>query len=469
VDARRLAVRLTPWIPAAFGAIAATQLLVKFSVGVFGIGVAAVVVTARPRRTANAAAALSGFLGVFAFWWMVLGEPLSSLWPWLRGSVDVATGYSPAMAVVGEPSTANGWIVLLATVVVIVFGGYVLASRQGLRAVPSLLLLAGTTWFVVKEGFVRLDSGHAATTFLALAVVSLAIPWPRRWLAVGGAGAVLGLFGILVVGFTGSGALLAGTQELAGSLRAGVDSSYRSARLADARRELRASYAIPPQVVDALRGHRVHADPWDIAAVWVYGLRWEPLPVFQTYSAYTPFLDDHNRDRLAASPRLAVLHHQDTSVDQRVPAWESPDAMVTTTCSYQVAASGRHWDALIPTADRCGRPRPLETITVQPGQTITAPAPHDASSVVVARFDVTEGALDRLAVVALKSPRLPRVVVNGRPARFVLGTAGDEHLISVPARIGRTVPANAGLELRRIAFTGVDGPVTVRFAEIPQR
>jgi hypothetical protein len=213
----------------------------------------------------------------------------------------------------------------------------------------------------------------------------------------------------------------------------------------------------------------VHADPWDIAAVWAYHLRWEPLPVFQTYSAYTPFLDDHNRDRLVASPRLAVLRHQDTSVDQRIPAWESPDAMVTATCSYQVAATGGHWEALTPTPNRCGRARALRTVTVQPGETITVPEPHDSSSVVVARFDIDEGVIDRLAVTALKPPTLPRVVVNGRLARFVLGTATDAHLVSVPARIRSTVPANAGLDLRRIAFTGIDGPVTVRFAEIPLR
>jgi hypothetical protein len=469
VDARRLAVRMSPWVPAAFGAIAGMQLLVKFCVGVFGLGVAAVVTFARPRRASNTAAVAGGFVGTFSTLWLVLGEPLSALWPWLRGSFDAAAGYSPAMAVASDPSTANGWIVLVAAVAVVGFGGYMLATRQGLRALPSLVLLAGTTWFVVKEGFVRLDSGHAATTFLALAVLAVAIPWPRRWLAVGGAGAVLGLLGILVVGFTGSGTPLDGTQELARSLRATVDASYRSDRLVAARRELRVSYAIPPRVIAALEGHEVHADPWDIAAVWAYHLRWEPLPVFQTYFAYTRYLDDHNRDRLLASPRLAVLRHQDTSLDQRIPEWESPDVMLAATCTYHVAATGRGWEALTPGRNRCGAARALETVTVRPGQTVTVPTPRDLSSVVVARFDVPEGLLDRLTVVALKPRTIPGVVVDGRPARFVVGTAADAHVVAVPARVGDAVPANGGLDLHRIALNGFDGDVTVRFSEIPLR
>src|SRR6185436_15787656 len=136
---------------------------------------------------------------------------------------------------------------------------------------------------------------------------------------------------------------------------------------------LRAEYDLPPKVVAALRGHPVHADPWDIAAVWAFHLEWEPLPVFQTYSAYTPYLDEHNAARLLASPRLAVLRHQDTSVDQRVPAWESPAAMLALTCDYDVAAAARHWEALTPGADRCGATHPLRTVTVEPGQPIRVP------------------------------------------------------------------------------------------------
>lgn len=467
VDATLATVRLPSWIPAVFGAVAAVQLPVKFSVGLFGIGVALVVALARPRRLVNVGVTVAAFVVTLGTLWVALGQPLSAFGPWVRGSFDVATGYSAAMAVVGEPSAQQGWFVMLAGVAVITFGAYVLASRDRLRALPGILLLAGTTWFVVKEGFVRLDSGHAATTFLGLAVITVAIPWPRRRLVIGVAGAVLALLGLVVVGFSASGTPFDGTQELARSLRATVDSSYRDRRLAEARHELHASYDLPPSVVAELRGRSVHADPWDIAAVWAYDLDWEPLPVFQTYFAYTPYLDHHNAARLLASPRLAALRHQDTAVDQRVPAWESPAAMVALTCTYEVAAAARHWEALTPGADRCGTAGTLDTVTVEPGQTIRVPRPSDDSHVVVARFEVTESPVDRLTVSALKPRQLPTVEVDGERARFVLGTAGEQHLLVVPERVDGVVPANAGLDLRRLAFHGVDGPITVRFAELP--
>ena len=53
VEPSRLHERLPPWVPCVLGAIAALQLLVKFSVGGFALGVAILVVVCRPARGRN--------------------------------------------------------------------------------------------------------------------------------------------------------------------------------------------------------------------------------------------------------------------------------------------------------------------------------------------------------------------------------------------------------------------------------
>jgi len=469
VDARHFGRRIRPWVPAAFGAIAGTQLLVKFSVGTLAIGLAAVVALARPRRTVNALSAAAGFLVTIAALWTSLGQPISAFWPWMRGAFDVASGYSAAMAVEGETSATRSWLFALATIGIVVLGCCVLASRQRLRAVPSVVVLVATGWFLLKAGFVRLDAGHAAVTFLGLGVLALAVPWPRHLRVLGIAGAALALAGTMIAVPTSTGAPFGGTAELARSLHAVVYPSYRTARLAEARSGLRAMYALPRRVEAALEGHIVHAEPWDIAAVWAYDLSWQPLPVFQTYSAYTTHLDDLNRDRLRAHPRVTILRRADRSLDQRVPAWESPNAMVAMTCSYEIAVSVDGWEALIPRSDQCAEPRPLQTVRVEPGQTITTPAPSEPTSIVVAAFLLADSPLTQLTSTALKPQHVAMVLVDSRPTRLVTGTASAAHLVTVPDTVAGTVPANAGLEIRRLAFRGIDGPVTVRFSEIPIR
>lgn len=40
---------------------------------------------------------------------------------------------------------------------------------------------------------------------------------------------------------------------------------------------------IDPATVALLRGHRVDVDPWEQSVAWLYGLDWQPVPVFQDY------------------------------------------------------------------------------------------------------------------------------------------------------------------------------------------
>ena len=150
-------------------------------------------------------------------------------------------------------------------------------------------------------------------------------------------------------------------------------------------------YDVPADVVGALRGHPVHADPWDISAVWTYGLSWSPAPIFQDYAAYTDELDNVNRDTLRTE-RPYVLHRRDTSIDNRFPAWDSPNYMVELSCGYSVAAGEGTWQALAPVPSHCSAPRPLGRITLSAGASVPVPPPSDPLNIVVASFKLPNSA-----------------------------------------------------------------------------
>jgi hypothetical protein len=469
-DGRRLLQKLPWWVPCAFGALAGVQLLVKFSVGALGIGLAAVVALSRPARLANVGYAIGGFVATFALWWTLLGEPISSIGPWLRGSLQLAFGYSSAMSLSGSASTLRITLIAVVAFALLVAGCVVLVRRDHARAVPSILVLVGTTWFFVKEGFVRLDDSHAVITFLGVAVLVVAIPWPRRLVLVGAVGGLTILSGFILVHFHGPGGPVTSARELTHAIRSVVQPSYRELRISEARHELHQQYDLPPNVLAALDGRPVHADPWDIAAIWAYGLDWDPLPVFQSYAAFTPSLDRVNRDRLLDA-RPAILERRSTSIDWRVAAWESPEAMVALTCNYREVASTASWQALSPTAPRCGRPRPLGTRTVREGEFVTTPSPRDPSSIVVATFELPTDPLDRLSGLLFKPRRTVWVTgnENGGRAHLVTGTSEQRHLLIVPAKIHGDVPPNAATSFPRLAFEGTNGSVTVRYFELPTK
>jgi hypothetical protein len=477
-----LAERLSPWVAAALGTLAGLQLLVKFSVGLVGFGVALLVVLTHPQRVRNIALGLGAAVAAVVVLFLTLQQSLSDFPTWFSRATQLSAGYSAAMSIdhgfsdTGFLSGTKSWLLLLPAAAIAIVGAVVYA-RSRRRPVAALLLLAGTGWIMLKEGFVRLDAGHAAITFIAIAVIVATLPWPARLRAAGVAGIAVAAFGLFATSYTSPSGVLQrvrdiletpvdNAKETARALRSVVDSGYRDQRLIAAQRGMEAEYAVPAHIIAALRGHGVLADPWEISAIWAYQLRWHPAPVFQTYSAYTDALDTVNRDAISGK-RLSVLHHRHVSIDGRFPAWESPSYMTELACSYSVAVSSRDWQALAPTRDHCRAPLSLGTAKVSGGESIAVPAPRDPRSIVVARFDLPESLLERVATFVLKPLQSPYAVLDDNAYRFIPGTQHELHLLSVPETIVGSRPANGGLDIQHLGFRNTEGSVTVRFYELP--
>src|SRR4030088_950794 len=82
---------------------------------------------------------------------------------------------------------------------------------------------------------------------------------------------------------------------------------------------------LPTAVRARIGDATVNVLPWETAIIQSERLRWAPLPVFQSYSAYTPLLDALNRDALVARGAAFVLYDY-ISVDHRYPFGEAPAA-----------------------------------------------------------------------------------------------------------------------------------------------
>jgi hypothetical protein len=93
---------------------------------------------------------------------------------------------------------------------------------------------------------------------------------------------------------------------------------------------------LPQAVRDRIGSATVDVLPWETAIVQADALRWAPLPVFQSYSAYTPLLDHLNRDALAAHGAAYELYDY-ISIDQRYPFGEAPATTTELLCRYAVA------------------------------------------------------------------------------------------------------------------------------------
>jgi hypothetical protein len=316
--------------------------LIKFSYFILAllIVVLAIASYAMRKRTTSAAALVLGYGGTLLLTWKIAGQDLVNLWPYLRYSKEIATGYKEAMAL----SDASNVVVLLGLTAALLtcclgaLGFFAAPSRHRLWA-P--LTLVGLTFLAWNHGFVRAD--NHVLEFFAVCPVALAVIWNAmdacpRIHRIGSA--------VIVVVFI---ACLAGMWvQMPESVRDSVVS---------ARDRMKGGWAVltsPRKITRSLQKTltrqkrkealpRVRAEVGN-ATVDVFGyeqgvailndLNYTPRPVFQSYTAYTPALIDVNAAFYSSEKAPAYVLFKLQPIDNHVPTLDDSGTLTQILLAY---------------------------------------------------------------------------------------------------------------------------------------
>ncbi len=170
-------------------------------------------------------------------------------------------------------------------------------------------------------------------------------------------------------------------------------------------------------------------------------MRWSPLPVFQSYSAYTTALDELNAERLrsAAGPTRILRERVDDvdgtpyAVDRRFVWFESPAAMLETFCRYDELAANDRWQVLGRTTRSCGGPEVIAAASSRAGESVTVPPESRPGRFVIVRITgFPDGILDKLRTLAFRADEWYVELPDRGRFRLVPGTADDGLLLAVP-------------------------------------
>jgi len=424
---------LARWLAIGGALLAAFTILVKLDSGlaVLAIVLCGVLASVNARRNLKLAGAV--FIFATLALWLLLGQPLDALPAYVRNGYEVVHGYVDVMGH-NEYGAAGEWLIFL------VIGSAVAFSVAAWRLLPHLgrrrqLGLIGAIlifhYLLFREMFVRYDHGHAAYVVLLLALAAC-FPWPRGR-------APVALMAMLVV-LTASLAVVPQTPLQVVDVVGRAHQFARDLHVAATpsptidlgRSSIIRDDAVPAAVVSALRGRCVAAEPWEIAAIWAYGLRWCPLPVIQSYNAYTARLDQLNAGAYA-NPRAGPsgVLRQIASIDGRNPTWESPAAQLALLCNFKDAAHGAGWEALVRTSPRCGPRVTVATIHTHLGATVQLQAAPAGDLLVAKLSGLGIGPVERVETLFWRAD--PRTVtIDGQTFRVPPDTADDGYLIYVP-------------------------------------
>ncbi len=451
VLAERIRVR-AEWLIAGAGIVAAVALMGKINVGVFAAGMLLVAAAALGRPWWRGAAIFAGVAAAGCLViWLVTGQPLGALPPFVTDSIEIVRGYSEAMVVDTHPTLRWVYAAYVIGIAILAWLGWQVTRdrprslRLALLAVGAIMAFAEwKTAFTRNFTFYSMATALVAFFPLASRLAAISFPNPRPMAAMA--------YGTLLV------ALLATARiepvdlvDVRGSVRSTAVTAaailpWRQTEVAErTRSDLRTSLALPDDVLAAVAGQTVHIDQWQTIAAFAYPeMRWSPLPVFQSYSAYTTALDEINAERLrsAAAPtrilreRIDDLDGTPYAVDRRFVWFESPAAMLETFCRYDELAANDRWQVLGRSARTCGAPEVISTASALAGESVAVPAETRPGRFVIVRITgFPDGILDKLRTLAFRADEWYVEVPDRGRFRLVPGTADDGLIVAVPAEL----------------------------------
>ncbi len=430
--------RLVSWVLAAIGVLVGIQLLGKLNVGIIVLALSAIALFATERPRGRPAAWFTGGLlvTVVMAWWLT-GQPAAAIGDYLRSSIEIISGYTQAMTFEQPDGTWQfyGAAILAAVGLTIVARGDSCRTRRPRLALTALWAVLAFTAF--KSGFVRHDGGHASIYFASM-LGGLAV-LPLAHLQRATTGLVLLIAALALLGARDGDPrdyVAPTTQARAFFEQAAVlvDPSTTNEHIVEARDRLIAGTNLDAESRAQLDGHSVHIEPYETNIAYAYRLRWRPLPVFQSYSAYTKHLDDRNAAAFAsAHGPERVLRHAVSAVDGRNTAWESPAAARAMLCHFRAVSTNAVWQVLARAPDRCGAPRPIGESRSRFGASVPIPPAPDRHSAIYAVLEgVDVRGSERLVNVLYRAWQRTATLDGARRFRLVPGTARNGLLLRVP-------------------------------------
>ncbi len=456
------------------GAVAGLELLNKESVGIELTVLAIIMALGVPgRRRDHVAVTLGALLVALLVGWTATGQNWGALGDYALNDARLVTGYAAAMSFdrpgLGWEYTA-AWVAFafgLAGALQMTAGG---PTR---RRWAILALWVAFCFFEYKEAFVRHDRLHGAIYFVALMGGFLALRWRGGGRAVGLALAVgLIAFALDAQGSSFSEAFdpSADASSAIGQLEEVTSSAQRASIIAAGRRAIQRYYPISAEALNLVRGHTVHVAPYQAEMAWAYELDWRPLPLFQSYLAYTTALDERDADALNSTlAPQRILRNLQPDIDHRVQVFDEGLTTRTILCRYKELTATAVWQVLGLGPNRCGAVVPLGVVHAGWYQKVRVPAPPNEHSFVFVRIGgVQVGGFERLVTLVSK-PAERKVFLDGIPHRLVEATAADGLLLSASGQADFTVPFNLATDSSTIAVgevghgRGGGRPITFSF------
>lgn len=261
-----------------------------------------------------------------------------ALLPYIKSGMQMVTGYNDVMYLPNQIVGSRNYfwaiaILLTATIVLNIFSD----SKKEYFKKLVILFLFGTSLFVLyKQAFVRADVGHLVDFFIYIPLLILCIPDLYRRVRP-----IASKFIFITALFVPFYFLFAkqdlpmyfankfskanyitGFTEF--TPESGIDFIGKGSQL--------------PESVKAKIGNKtVDVFPWNIHMLFENNLNYLPRPVCQSYTAYTPYLENQNFEHYNTMTAPEFVIYEFITIDGRYPLFDESKMSLVLYSNYEVA------------------------------------------------------------------------------------------------------------------------------------
>ena len=315
------------------------------------IGAVFTYILIRDKRRKEAAVFLITSFVSFCILGLLLIGPSKAIFTYLYSSWQITSGYNDALGNVDPGREMDYFSAILAWIFYILIFGYC-ALRKRRDDIIYLVLCFGMLFLSFKLGFVRRDYEHVIyfySTWLAVFGLFFLRPFPDakiiRYFVL------LFIFVMLFQCRTDRASLE--ISSFPGLYAPGkVGDKLKNLRLsfnllrgigtdeliAKTKTQLAKYFPLKDETVKMLSGHTVDVFPCDVAITEAYGFKWDPRPVFQSYLAYTEYLDSLNAKHFLSESAPEYILYALRTIDLRYAIFDEPATFRTLLQKYKPCA-----------------------------------------------------------------------------------------------------------------------------------
>lgn len=334
--------------------------------------------------------------------WLLAGQPLIGIVGYYRTMMYIVSGYTNAMSSIGSTSE----------ILLYVFGGFGLVITDArlnhgetrMAQIIRLLALLLVLFMGFKAGFVRHD-GHAIIAGNVLALSALLVVMFSRRVSM-----IALLLCVLVWAIVDARHINTGTVRVVDALKSivektqfGIENRFIQPGGLDRIYQEKMSELAKGCDIPNVSGS-VDVYSFGQACVVAKGENWQPRPVFQSYSAYTPDLIRMNAEHLKSDRAAQNLLFRIEPIDNRLPSLEDGYSWPVIASYYNLGSFEKNYAVLTrrQQPENFGDYIQIANGTAQFGEAINVPD----GGTVYASFDVRPTLIGKLVSVLFKLPPL---------------------------------------------------------------